>query len=85
MQCALERLAAAILNMSDEQRFVVSEIGLASVLQLNSGRLKIKLCGSLVDRIDTARCVLVLDGNEVFLSANSFSYIIGLKDGGICI
>lgn len=47
---------------------------------MNSGRLKRKLCGWLIDRIDVGRSVLVVNGNEVVLSANSFGHIMGLKD-----
>ncbi|KDO38458.1 hypothetical protein CISIN_1g048577mg, partial [Citrus sinensis] len=49
-------------------------MGLGSLLNLNS-----------VERIDIARCVLVLNGIDVELSANSFRQIMGLKDGGMPI
>lgn len=82
-RCAPERLAAAVSNLTDEQRVAVCEMGLGSILQLNCGRLKRKLCGWLVERIDMTRCVLVLNGNEVELSPSSFGHIMGLKDGGM--
>ncbi|KDO39854.1 hypothetical protein CISIN_1g045932mg, partial [Citrus sinensis] len=83
MRCALDILATAVTNLSDEQRAAVCEMGMGSVLELNSGRLKKKLCGWLVDRIDVCRRVLVLNGNEVELSANSFDHVMGLIDGGM--
>lgn len=82
-RCAPERLAAAVSNLTDEQRVAVCEMGLGNILQLSCGRLKRKLCGWLVERIDMTRCVLVLNGNEVELSPSSFGYIMGLKDGGM--
>ncbi|GAY62464.1 hypothetical protein CUMW_218000 [Citrus unshiu] len=48
-------------------------MGLGSLLNLNS------------ERIDIARCVLVLNGIDVELSANSFRQIMGLKDRGMPI
>ncbi|GAY64420.1 hypothetical protein CUMW_233450 [Citrus unshiu] len=82
-RCAPDRLAVAVTNLSDEQRAAVCEMGMGSVLELNSGRLKRKLCGWLVDRIDVCRRVVVLNGNEVELSANSFGHVMGLIDGGM--
>ncbi|KAH9768056.1 hypothetical protein KPL71_011495 [Citrus sinensis] len=83
MRCAPDRLAAAVTNLSDEQRAAVCEMGMGSVLELNSGRLKRKLCGWLVDRIDVCRRVVVLNGNEVELITNSFGHVMGLIDGGM--
>ena len=37
----------------------------------------------MVDRIDVCRRVLVLNGNEIELSANSFGHVMGLIDGGM--
>ncbi|KAK9209274.1 hypothetical protein WN944_001638 [Citrus x changshan-huyou] len=82
-RCAPDRLTAAVTNLSNEQRAAVCEMSMGSVLELNSGRLKMKLCGWLVDKIDVCRRVLVLNGNEVEFSANSFGHVMGLTDGGM--
>ncbi|KAH9751586.1 hypothetical protein KPL71_014350 [Citrus sinensis] len=81
-RCAPDRLAAAVLQLTDEQRVVVREMGFGSLLQLNCGRLKRNLCGWLVEKIDIARCILQLNGVEVELSPKSFSYVMGISDGG---
>ncbi|KAK9192770.1 hypothetical protein WN944_003463 [Citrus x changshan-huyou] len=58
-------------------------MGLGRLIQLNCGRLKRKLCSWLVERIDTASCTIELNGSKVELSGTSFSYIMGVSDGGI--
>ncbi|KDO41662.1 hypothetical protein CISIN_1g042104mg [Citrus sinensis] len=56
-------------------------MGLGSLVQLNCGRLKRKLCGWLVEKIDIGRCILELNGIDVELSPKSFNYIMGILDG----
>lgn len=48
-------LAAAVGQLTDEQREVVSEMGLDTLIKLNCGRLKRKLCCWLVKRTDVGR------------------------------
>ncbi|KAH9783984.1 hypothetical protein KPL71_009499 [Citrus sinensis] len=81
-RCAPDRLAAAVSQLTDEQRVVVREMDFGSLLQLNCGRLKRNLCGWLVEKIDIARCILQLNGVDVELSPKSFSYVMGISDGG---
>ncbi|KAL9445261.1 hypothetical protein AB3S75_018281 [Citrus x aurantiifolia] len=81
-KCAPDRLAAAVSQLTDEQRVVVREMGFGSLLQLNCGRLKRNLCGWLVEKIDITRCILQLNGVDVELSPKSFSYVMGISDGG---
>ena len=50
-RCAPDRLAAAVSQLTDEQRVAVCEMGCGSLLQLNCGRLKRNLCGWLVEKI----------------------------------
>lgn len=60
IRCAPYRLAAAVLQLTDEQRVTVCQMGFGK--QLNCGRLKRKLCGWLIEKNDTARCILELNG-----------------------
>ncbi|ESR60517.1 hypothetical protein CICLE_v10018066mg [Citrus x clementina] len=39
-RCALDRFAAAVGQLTDDQREVVSEMGLDNLIKLNCGRLK---------------------------------------------
>ncbi|KDO62590.1 hypothetical protein CISIN_1g039418mg [Citrus sinensis] len=82
-RCAPDRLAALVSHLIEKQRKAVCDIGLGSIIDLKCGRLKRKLCAWLVERIDTARCVLQLNGHELELSPNSFGYIMGVTDGGM--
>ncbi|KDO42330.1 hypothetical protein CISIN_1g041885mg, partial [Citrus sinensis] len=82
-RCAPDRFAAAVGQLTDDQREVVSEMGLDNLIKLNCGRLKRKLCCWLVQRTDVARCVIEFSGRELQLSANSFAYIMGVSDGGM--
>lgn len=50
-RCAPDRLAAAVSQLTDEQRVAVCEMGFGSLLQLNCVRLKRNLCGWLVEKI----------------------------------
>ncbi|KDO47164.1 hypothetical protein CISIN_1g042830mg, partial [Citrus sinensis] len=60
-------------------------MGLGRLIQLSCGRLKRKLCSWLVERIDTASYTIELNGSNLELSCNSFSYIMGVSDGGMPI
>lgn len=51
---ALDRLAAAVSELTYEQKEAVCEMGLGRPIQLSCGRLKMKLYSWLVERIDTA-------------------------------
>ncbi|KAH9695332.1 hypothetical protein KPL71_022729 [Citrus sinensis] len=82
-QCAPDRFAAAVGQLTDKQREVVCEMGLDNLIKLNCGRLKRKLCCWLVERTDVARCVIELNGSELQINANSFRYIMGVTDGGL--
>ncbi|KAH9779915.1 hypothetical protein KPL71_007885 [Citrus sinensis] len=82
-RCAPDRLAALIAELTEEQKEAASEMGLGRLIQLNCGRLKRKLCSWLVERIDTTSCTIDLNGSKVELSGLSFSYIMGVSDGGI--
>ncbi|KAH9791180.1 hypothetical protein KPL71_003641 [Citrus sinensis] len=82
-RCAPDRLAALIAELTEEQKEAASEMGLGRLIQLNCGRLKRKLCSWLVERIDTTSCTIDLNGSKVELSGPSFSYIMGVSDGGI--
>ncbi|KDO48866.1 hypothetical protein CISIN_1g036321mg, partial [Citrus sinensis] len=82
-RCAPDRFAAIVVQLTDDQREVVSEMGLDNLIKLNCGRLKRKLCCWLVQRTDVARCVIEFNGRELELSANSFGYIMGVSDGGM--
>ncbi|KAK9197587.1 hypothetical protein WN944_012770 [Citrus x changshan-huyou] len=53
-QCAPDRFAAAVGQLTDKQREVVCEMGLDNLIKLNCGRLKRKLCCWLVERTDVA-------------------------------
>lgn len=55
--CAPYRLAAAALQLTDEQRVVVCQMSFDSLLQLTCGRLRRKLCRWLIEKLDTARCI----------------------------
>lgn len=81
-RCAPDRFSATVSQLIDEQRVAVCEMCFGSLIQLNCGRLKRKLCWWLVEKINTARCILELNGTEVELSPKSFSYIMGVSDGG---
>ncbi|XP_024037913.1 uncharacterized protein LOC112097240 isoform X2 [Citrus clementina] len=82
-ECAPDRFAAAVGQLTDKQREVVCEMGLDNLIKLNCGRLKRKLCCWLVERTDVARCVIELNGSELQINANSFRYIMGVTDGGL--
>ena len=82
-RCAPDRFAANVVQLTDDQREVVSEMGLDNLIKLNCGRLKRKLCCWLVQRTDVARCVIEFNGKELELSANRFCYIMGVSDGGM--
>ena len=71
--------------MTNEQKQVVSEIGLGRLIQLNCGRLKRKLCSWFVERINTTSYTIELNGTKLELSGDSFSYITGVSDGGMPI
>ncbi|XP_052287199.1 uncharacterized protein LOC127898748 [Citrus sinensis] len=81
-RCAPDRLAALVAELTEEQKEAASEMGLGRLIQLNCGRLKRKLCSWLVERIDTASGTIDLNGSKVELSGPSFSYIMGVSDGG---
>ncbi|GAY49417.1 hypothetical protein CUMW_118920, partial [Citrus unshiu] len=53
-RCAPDRFAAVVVQLTDDQREVVSEMGLDNLIKLNCGRLKRKLCCWLVQRTDVA-------------------------------
>ncbi|KAK9232595.1 hypothetical protein WN943_022843 [Citrus x changshan-huyou] len=40
-----DRLAVAVSQLTDEQRVAACQMGFGSLLQLNRGKLKMKLCG----------------------------------------
>lgn len=74
-----------VSELTDEQKEAVCEMGLGRPIQLSCGRLKRKLFSWLVERIDTASYIIELNGSSLELSCNSFSYIMGVSDGGMPI
>ncbi|KDO39932.1 hypothetical protein CISIN_1g039230mg, partial [Citrus sinensis] len=84
-RCALDRLAAIVSELTDEQKQAASDIGLGRLIQISCGRLKRKLCSWLVERIETTSYTIELNGANLELSCNSFSYIMGVSDGGMPI
>ena len=44
-RCTPDRLAVVVSQLTDEQRVAACQMGFGSLLQLNHGKLKRKLCG----------------------------------------
>lgn len=72
-------------ELIDEQKQAVSDIGLGRLIQISCGRLKRKLYSWLVERIDTTSYTIELNGANLELNCDSFSYIMGVSDGGMPI
>ncbi|KDO52321.1 hypothetical protein CISIN_1g047517mg [Citrus sinensis] len=82
-RCVPERLASVVGKLRAEQKAAVCSIGFGQLLEMKCGHLKRKLCDWLLQRVNTARSVLCVNGWELEQSAQNFGQIMGISDGGM--
>lgn len=63
-----------------EQKASMCSIRLGQLLEMKCGHLKQKLCEWLLERVDTARLMLYINGWELNLSAESFEQIMSISN-----
>ncbi|KAH9728077.1 hypothetical protein KPL70_008889 [Citrus sinensis] len=63
----------------------IRDIGFGSLLEIQCGRLRRQLCRWLVDQFKPECNITELHGQNLKLCHRTFSYVMGVKDGGIPI
>lgn len=66
-----------------EKGMGVCSIGFGKLIEMKCTWLQQKRCKWLVDRVDTARSVLIVHGKELEPRPLSFGYIMGIVDRGL--
>ncbi|CAI9302649.1 unnamed protein product [Lactuca saligna] len=81
-RCSLEALRSIILRMSKEQKESVRSMGFGALLKMKITDIPLKLGFYVLQKFDSERMVIDIEGNELKVTAKSVNDTLGIPIGG---
>ena len=81
-RCTPSRWCRIVKKLSEDQKEVVCALGFGNLLDLNCGRLRLKICRWLVDNFDAKACSIAIHGRRFVMNSSVFARVLGISDQG---